>query len=198
MSKHALKCTINCTETEKDMQIIKASDFRSHFKEMASAASGGEAVYITRPHGDNVVLLSAEEYQTLIALREAHNRGTPPVTNKGKLESIRFHLINEKLGVWAKGCYRDNTFIILKGSKGRREDGTTSSAIPSILTHRQNLREDGTVDVSFLFLKDQAYKSPSLAANVLLSRTANGRTAWVTKEGKTINEVCDELGIAGR
>ncbi|MDL2318688.1 DUF4357 domain-containing protein [Eubacteriales bacterium OttesenSCG-928-A19] len=180
------------------MHIIKASDFRSRFKEMASAASDGEVVFITRPHDENVVLLSVAQYQALSALRKTHDITPPTAAHKSKLEDIRFHLTNEKLGVRATGCYEDGKFVILKGSQGRHEDGTTSSAIRSILNHRRNLRENGIVDDAFMFLKDKAFSSPSLAANILLSRTANGRTCWITKDGESINAVFESMGIHTR
>ena len=40
-----------------------------------------------------------------------------------------------------------------------------------------------------IFTKDHLFRTPSMAAEALLGRTANGWTEWKTKGGKTLDAV---------
>ncbi len=43
-----------------------------------------------------------------------------------------------------------------------------------------------------MLTQDYVFSAPSLAAAVLLGRTANGRVEWKTSSGKTLKELEDE------
>jgi hypothetical protein len=43
----------------------------------------------------------------------------------------------------------------------------------------------------YAFEQDYLFSSPSTAAGVVLGRSANGRTEWKTKEGKTLKAIQD-------
>lgn len=57
----------------------------------------------------------------------------------------------------------------------------------SLKKFRQKLIAKGIVDSDFLFTNDYIFTSPSLAAAIVLGRSANGRTEWKTANQKTLN-----------
>lgn len=57
---------------------------------------------------------------------------------------------------------------------------------PNLVRLRDRLIQEGVVDDLFRFTKDYLFTSPSLAAAVVLGRSANGRIEWVNQEGLTI------------
>jgi len=96
-------------------------------------------------------------------------------------------------GASGRGRETGQGFNVLAGSKARRTE------VDSIheWTHklRADLVEKGVLEQSsdgLLFRQDYVFKSPSAAAAVLLGRTANGRTAWKTPDGKTLKQVQED------
>jgi len=90
-----------------------------------------------------------------------------------------------------RGLYTPEGFVVLEGSTGRKDN------VPSYIGsggHRRRLqlitsgvmREDGD---SVVFTKDHLFSSPSMAAQALMGRTANGWIEWKTREGKTLDAV---------
>lgn len=90
-----------------------------------------------------------------------------------------------------RGLYTQEGFVVLKGSVGRREN------VPSYIDtggHRMRMRliesavmrEHGE---TVIFEKDHLFRSPSMAAQALLGRTANGWVEWKTSDGKTLDVV---------
>ena len=82
-------------------------------------------------------------------------------------------------------------FVVLKGSTGRKEN------VPSFIEKgnhrtRERLVQSGIMRVegdAVIFTKDHLFRTPSMAAEALLGRTANGWTEWKTKGGKTLDAV---------
>ena len=54
---------------------------------------------------------------------------------------------------------------------------------------RNRLIEKGIVSTDFVFLNDYIFTSPSLAASVVMGRSANGRTEWKTADNKCIKDI---------
>ncbi len=87
------------------------------------------------------------------------------------------------------GLYTPEGFVVLKDSVGRKESvpsfvGTAAEQYRINLLQSGVMREDGE---KVIFEKDHLFKSPSMAAMVLIGRPANGWTEWKTKEGNTLD-----------
>jgi hypothetical protein len=82
-------------------------------------------------------------------------------------------------GANGRGMYREDGFMILKGSFGRLND-------------QGKLVESGVVRLegeTIIFEEDHLFRSPSMAAAALLGRTANGWVEWKNKDGATLDTV---------
>jgi hypothetical protein len=92
-------------------------------------------------------------------------------------------------GADGRGLYTQEGFVVLKGSMGRKEN------VPSIVsktteTLRVKLFDSGVMreeDDTVIFEEDHLFRTPSLAAIVLMGRTANGWLEWKTKDGRTLD-----------
>ena len=89
----------------------------------------------------------------------------------------------------ANGVYSDEGLLVKSGSLARKEE---MPAIPTgAMERRKTMVQNGVfIDVgeSYRLEKDTLFDSPSMAAAVFLSRSANGRTEWKTNDGKTISD----------
>lgn len=95
-------------------------------------------------------------------------------------------------GALGQGYDRPEGFLVLKGSKGRPFE---ADALPA---HVRALREElihkevlVPIGDSLELAKDFVFGSPSLAAALLLGRSANGRTEWKDESGLTLKEIQD-------
>jgi PHD/YefM family antitoxin component YafN of YafNO toxin-antitoxin module len=52
------------------MQALKTEDLRKNFKRVSRIAISGEPVLISRPHNENLVLISEKEFRRLQSLTE--------------------------------------------------------------------------------------------------------------------------------
>lgn len=88
-----------------------------------------------------------------------------------------------------RGLYTQEGFVVLKGSSGRLE------SVPSMqksthLKARQRIIDAGIMKNEggrLVFQKDHLFKSPSMAAIILMGRHANGWTDWKNKDGHTLD-----------
>jgi len=90
----------------------------------------------------------------------------------------------------ATGEYKDDGFVVLKGSKANIQE--TKTARPWVVSMRENLKSTGKLVISnnvLVFTSDHVFSSPSSAAATVLGRSANGWTSWKNKEDKTLDEV---------
>jgi hypothetical protein len=96
----------------------------------------------------------------------------------------------EDQGVKGSGRLVEEGFTILKGSVGSNEidppTGGMAVTLRAKLLESGIIREEGN---GFVFEKDHLFTTPSLAANVLLGRRANGWTEWKTADGMTLDTV---------
>lgn len=93
-------------------------------------------------------------------------------------------------GVVATGYESNRGFVVLKGS------ACVLAEVPSILAFLSTLRKDlvnkGVLlpeNGHYVFSDDYIFSSPSTAAGVIQARTANGRTNWKDKDGKTLKAI---------
>lgn len=92
----------------------------------------------------------------------------------------------------ATGYWNGDSLLVKKGSRIR---ATETATLPSgVRTKRAELLGSGLLkalpDSNMLELvADYIASSPSHAAEIVLSRSANGLTEWKTKEGKTLKQL---------
>lgn len=93
-------------------------------------------------------------------------------------------------GIKAEGLESPEGFLVRKGSEA------VPSTVPSCHVYLREMREalvaNGVlqkVGAGYVFSQDYAFSAPSTAAGVVLGRSANGRTDWKTKNGKTLKEL---------
>ena len=96
----------------------------------------------------------------------------------------------------ARGQRTANGFVVFQGSTASLEDRPSTEKYPNVLSHRKQLIANGTLVQKsglFVFTKDVEFTSPSAAAVVIHGGSANGLTAWKTKDGKSLKQL-DEQG----
>jgi hypothetical protein len=98
-------------------------------------------------------------------------------------------LISAK-GIKATGYESTQGFVVSLGSQAVADE------VPSIHSYlsemRRSLAESGILKREgdhCVFTQDYLFNSPSTAAGVVLARSANGRTEWQTKDGRSLKEV---------
>jgi hypothetical protein len=106
------------------------------------------------------------------------------------------HLICQGRGVKAVGHDSLQGFVV--------HNGSTATANPTValldyganvVEVREELIKRGVLvaeDGALRFTQDYVFSSPSLAAAVILGRSANGRTEWKDASGKTLKQIQEE------
>jgi hypothetical protein len=96
-------------------------------------------------------------------------------------------------GVSASGLDATEGFIVLEGSLAAK---TEVASLPDYVRRlRATLLADGVLaeaGTTYKVCQDYAFNSPSLAAAVLLGRTANGRAEWKAADGRTLGTLQDQ------
>jgi len=99
-------------------------------------------------------------------------------------------------GAEARGQRTANGFVIFQGSTAVLEERASAESYPYVVAQRKQLIADGTLveKEGFLgFTKDSEFTSPSAAAVVIHGGSANGLTAWKTKDGKSLNQLDEQV-----
>ena len=115
-----------------------------------------------------------------------------PTSSKPKVKAEQEALTCEILGIKATAHLAPNGIVILAGSQAVLEERASAQQYPWVTNARQRLKDEGVLvaEAGFLrFTKDFEFSSPSAAAAVVHGGTANGRTAWKNKAGKTLKEL---------
>lgn len=92
-------------------------------------------------------------------------------------------------GADGRGVYTSDGFVVLKGSRGRK-DIVASLVATAGAAHRESLIEAGVLAVEgemVVFTRDHLFRTPSGAAIALMGRTANGWLEWKSKDGQTLD-----------
>lgn len=92
-------------------------------------------------------------------------------------------------GAEAKGQRTANGFVVFSGSTAVLEERPSAEKYPYVIAQRKQLIADGTLveDQGFLvFTRNAEFSSPSAAAVVVHGGSANGLTAWVSQDGKSL------------
>jgi hypothetical protein len=95
--------------------------------------------------------------------------------------------INAARGAEGKGYLLPEGFMVMKNSKIAVD--TTSSMPDSLKKFRKKLIDNEIISSDFIFLSDYLFSSPSLAASVVMGRSANGRTEWKTIDNRSIKDI---------
>ncbi|MFO0764365.1 MAG: GIY-YIG nuclease family protein [Candidatus Gracilibacteria bacterium] len=105
------------------------------------------------------------------------------------LDENSFYSIKTR-GVDGKGLYTNDGFIILAGSKGKKE--VVESFKGKAKRLRTELLEKGILQEvadDIIFVEDYIGSSPSFAASILTGRPTNGWIEWKMSNGKTLDEM---------
>ncbi len=98
-------------------------------------------------------------------------------------------------GAEARGQRTANGFVIFHGSTAVLEERPSAESYPYVVAQRNQLITDGTLikkDDFLVFTKDAEFSSPSAAAVVIHGGSANGLTAWKTKDGKSLKQLDEQ------
>jgi hypothetical protein len=96
-------------------------------------------------------------------------------------------------GLSAKGYEVDDGFVVQAGSESPK-DAVPSTPEP-IVKLRENLVSQGVFTDAkdrYRLAQDYTFSSPSMAAAVMLARSANGRVEWKDEAGRTLKEVQEQ------
>jgi hypothetical protein len=112
-----------------------------------------------------------------------------PVARPAMNKKADDHFVCKASGATGRGQYTEEGFVVLKGSKGRKENvpsfaGTAMARLRAKLMDSGVMVEEGD---RVVFAKDYLFRSPSMAAMALTGRTANGWIEWKTEDGKTLD-----------
>lgn len=108
------------------------------------------------------------------------------VKNDNDSGSDKLFYIKTQRGADAIGMSASDGFWVLKGSKIANKP---TSSVPSATIKYINKLQSSAVIVDNQFTKDHCFSSPSLAASIVMTRSANGLTEWKDKNGKTLKEI---------
>ena len=114
----------------------------------------------------------------------------PEISKIELKQELKFYFKSNK-GLWnAEGVYHNDKFIVLKGSKTRKEKISHKSESNEIKFIGKLLADGYLVENSknYEFIKDFSFNSPSMAADVISLTSRNGWTSWKTKNGVTLDE----------
>jgi hypothetical protein len=99
-------------------------------------------------------------------------------------------------GAEALGQRTANGFVIFRGSTAVLEERPSAESYPYVIAQRKQLVAEGTLiekDGFLVFTKDSEFTSPSAAAVIIHGGSANGLTAWKTKEGKSLRQLDEQV-----
>ncbi len=118
-----------------------------------------------------------------------------PVLVAATSESPVFILRGRKQGIEARAQLIDGEFIVLAGSTAVAQVSASPEYSDSTARAYANYRSihDGLIEKGVLvvdggiarFVKDAPFGSPSTAGAIVLGRSCNGRTSWLTETGKS-------------
>lgn len=98
-------------------------------------------------------------------------------------------------GAKAQGQRTANGFVAFRGSTAVLEERPSAESYPYVLVQRKKLIADATLiekDGFLLFTKDSEFSRPSAAAVVIHGGSANGLTAWKTKDGTSLKQLDEQ------
>jgi len=119
---------------------------------------------------------------------EAFVQTTSKNANEAKKEMLTCKIKN----VIAHGYLTPNGIVVLAKSQAVLDERGSAKKWPSVIVQRNKLIEEGGIvqeGDKYVFVKDTEFSSPSAAAAVIHGGSANGLTAWVNAQGKSLKEL---------
>lgn len=110
-----------------------------------------------------------------------------PSVNNRNARNVSSFTLQERSGIKASGKPVSEGFAVLKGS--RITENVASSLPKSVIDKRQLLLDKGIVDENLTFTQDWIFTSPTLAAEIVVGYSINGRSAWKNKNGVSLKEI---------
>lgn len=142
----------------------------------------------TKPHTPAPMEADCQEvFETMSTL--IATLGQPVFESFIKEKTEQFFLRSTKYE--AVGQYTEEGMVVLAGSKARKDIATSMANTP-LVPKRQSLVDDGALKLEgdfYVFQRDVLFKSPSGAAAMVRGASSNGWVEWVSKEGKTLDEL---------
>ena len=108
-------------------------------------------------------------------------------SSETKMENEQFFYIKGVRGAEAVGKMTSEGFVVLKDSLIANE--VVESFSDNLAKHRNKLLEKSN---GFSLSENVLFSSPSMAASIIMGRSANGLTNWKLKNGKSIKELEEE------
>ena len=108
-------------------------------------------------------------------------------SNVNQRDEAEYLYIKAARGANAKGLIVSDGFAVMKGSI--IASSTVLSMWESLKNRRNSLIKKGIVNENFEFTKDYIFTSPSLAASIVMGRSANGLTEWKNDKNKSIKNL---------
>ena len=112
--------------------------------------------------------------------------------SKVKSEAEKEMLTCKIKSVVASGYLTPNGIVVLAASEAVLEERDSAKKWPSVMVQRNKLIEEGGLvqeGDKYVFVKDTEFSSPSSAAAVIHGGSANGLTAWVNANGKSLKDL---------
>lgn len=160
--------------------IKKANDAKRYKVENGNAG--------TKPHTPAPMEADCQEvFETMSTL--IATLGQPVFESFIKEKTEQFFLRSTKYE--AVGQYTEEGMVVLAGSKARKDIATSMANTP-LVPKRQSLVDDGALKLEgdfYKFQRDVLFKSPSGAAAMVRGASSNGWVEWVSKDGKTLDEL---------
>ncbi len=108
-------------------------------------------------------------------------------SNVNQRDEAEYFYIKAARGANAKGLIVSDEFAVMKGSI--IASSTVPSMSESLKNRRNSLIKKGIINENFEFTKDYIFTSPSLAASIVMGRSANGLTEWKNDKNKSIKNL---------
>ncbi|MDE7367886.1 MAG: DUF4357 domain-containing protein, partial [Lachnospiraceae bacterium] len=105
----------------------------------------------------------------------------------GVNNNVPLFYLQERSGANAYGKPNSEGFVIFKDSVIAQN--VASSLSQSVIMKRQNLIEKKIINEQYVFTQDWQFSSPSLAAEIVVGYSTNGRAAWKDKRGVSLKEM---------
>lgn len=185
----------------KDGNLNKAHALQLEYRLIGLAKESGRAEVANSTKGTASALAEAET--ALVEGFLAEMLTLYPVlglsafeTSKSASQVARVRLFCSGPDAQAEGFETADGFVVLGGALIRRRQA--ASTYPAVTKRLDAMAAEGLLESvdekSWRLTADHVFTSPSLAADVVLGRSANGRTEWRNAEGTTLKEL-QEAGL---
>lgn len=102
-------------------------------------------------------------------------------------DEAEYFYIKAARGANAKGLIVSDGFAVMKGSV--IASSTVPSMSESLKNRRNSLIKKGIINENYEFTEDYIFTSPSLAASIVMGKSANGLKEWKNDKNKSIKDL---------